>query len=120
MSILKCYPDGASPVDIFGPGPHPALDRSSNSCSILALPSQRDPTRDSHLAIMPFGIIETHGDGPLPGTELLIRKEQTGPVLDGDTSQLKRVMYKVGGVFRRPIVLFSPNANIVDRAPRPS
>lgn len=46
---------------------------------------------------MPFGIIDTESERPLPGTELLIRKEQT--TVDGDTSQLKRVVYKAGGVF---------------------
>lgn len=44
---------------------------------------------------MPFGIIDVHTDRPLPGTELLIRKEQAGIAIDGDTSELKRVMYKV-------------------------
>lgn len=44
---------------------------------------------------MPFGVIEVASEGPVPGTELLIRKEQIGTSPDGDTSHLKRVMYKV-------------------------
>ena len=45
---------------------------------------------------MPFGIIDVPGDGPLAGTELLIKEEREADgEAETDTTQLKRVMHRV-------------------------